>query len=73
MISKGRHQKKEVADALADAERVGLTVVERHAGHRWGEVSCGRCDSSRAVWSTPRNLSVHAKQIQRFVARHTHS
>jgi hypothetical protein len=52
--------------------RVGLTVVELHSGHRWGEVICEICESKREVWSTPRNPSVHAKQLQRFIAHHTH-
>lgn len=72
MVSRGRHQKKEVADVLQDAEEVGLTVVELHAGHRWGEVICEKCDSTREVWSTPRNPSTHAKQLKRFITRHTH-
>lgn len=72
MISRGRHQKKEVADVLNDAEQAGLTIVVSHSGHRWGELRCDACDSSREIWSTPRNPSVHAKQLQRFVARHLH-
>ncbi len=72
MVSRGRHQKKEVADALGDAEAVGLVVVELHAGHRWGEVICESCQSARDVWSTPRNPGPHAKQLKRFIAKHTH-
>ena len=72
MVSRGRHQKKEVADVLSDAGRAGLTVVELHSGHRWGEVRCDACGSVRDISSTPRNASVHAKQLKRFVARHTH-
>jgi hypothetical protein len=72
MVSRGRHQKKEVAEALFDAERAGLIVVELHSGHRWGEVRCDVCGSARDVSSTPRNQGVHAKQLKRFVARHIH-
>lgn len=72
MVSRGRHQKKEVADVLSDAEQAGLVVVELHSGHRWGEVRCESCQSSREVWSTPRNPGIHAKQLKRFVVRHTH-
>jgi hypothetical protein len=72
MVSRGRHQKKEVADALCAAEPAGLSVVELHSGHRWGEVTCEECESTREVWSTPRNPGVHAKQLKRFIARHTH-
>jgi hypothetical protein len=73
MVSRGRHQKKEVADVLHEAEKAGLRVVELHAGHRWGEVICAACGSTREVWSTPRNPSVHAKQLKRFIVRHTHT
>jgi hypothetical protein len=72
MPSGRRHQKKEVADVLSDAERAGLTVVELHRSHRWGEVRCEPCESTRDVWSTPRNPGVHAKQLKRFIERHTH-
>jgi hypothetical protein len=67
------HQKKEVADALRNAERSGLVVVEIHRNHRWGAVNCPACGEHVSVWSTPRSPGTHAKQIERFVARHTHS
>jgi hypothetical protein len=72
MVSRGRHQKKEVADVLAGAEQAGLRVVELHNGHRWGQVRCEACESTRFISSTPRNPSVHAKQLKRFIAQHTH-
>jgi len=72
MVSPGRHQHKEVADALGDAKAVGLTVVTLHSNHRWGEVICEPCQSARDVWSTPRNPGTHAKQLKRFIAEHTH-
>jgi len=72
VVSHGRHQKKEVADVLQEAEKLGLEVVEIHSGHRWGEVMCARCESSREVWSTPRNPGTHAKQLKRFILRHAH-
>jgi hypothetical protein len=72
MVSRGRHPKKEVADALEQAEDAGLLVEEIHRGHRWGNVTCERCHASRTVWSTPRNTGNHAKQIDRFTTRHRH-
>ena len=72
MVSAGRHPKKEIADALKQARTVGLDVREIHRGHRWGEVVCVRCSASRDVYSTPRSPATHAKQIDRFVAQHSH-
>lgn len=43
MVSAGRHQKKEIADALKRAREAGLDVNEIHRGHRWGEVLCATC------------------------------
>lgn len=70
MISSGRHPKKEIADALRQAEDVGLTVHRIHRGHRWGELECDECGSAFAIWSTPRNAGTHAKQISRFTDAH---
>jgi hypothetical protein len=73
MVSAGRHQKKEVADALKRATDSGLLVEEIHRGHRWGEVSCPACGDSLSIWSTPRDPGTHGKQIDRFTVRHQHS
>lgn len=72
MISRGRHPKKEVADALHRADGAGLLVIPIHRSHRWGEVQCESCKASRDVWTSPRNPGTHAKQIDRFVNEHTH-
>lgn len=72
MVSRGRHPRKEIAEALARAESAGLLVKEDHNGHRWGEMTCERCHDSRIVWSTPENSGTHAKQIHRFTAKHRH-
>lgn len=72
MVSRGRHPKKEVADALERAAEAGLVVIEIHRGHRWGDVVCVPCGSSRGVWATPQSPGTHAKQVDRFTAKHTH-
>jgi hypothetical protein len=72
MVSRGRHPQKEIAEALGRARGANLEVVEIHRGHRWGEVRCESCGASFDVWSTPRNPGTHAKQVDRFTARHTH-
>ena len=70
MVSNGRHPKKDVEGALAQARAIKcLTVHVIENGHRWGEVRC-TCGDSIAVASTPRNQGTHAKQIDRFVAKH---
>jgi hypothetical protein len=72
MVSSGRHPKKEIADALKRAEAAGLLVSEIHHGHRWGEVRCDPCGAKRGISSTPRDPGTHSKQIDRFMAKHTH-
>lgn len=72
MTSSGRHPKKEIAEVLRLAQSAGLVVREIHRGHRWGEVICTPCQSNRSVYSTPRDPSTHAKQIDRFIRAHTH-
>lgn len=70
-----RHPKKEVEEALADAEAAGWTVMPTATGHRWGYMRC--CEASRSgceasVWSTPRNPGNHAKQLRRAIERCPH-
>jgi hypothetical protein len=69
-----RHPNKEVEAALRDAEMEGFTVLTRRA--RWGILRCpGDPDDhcrSRSISGTPRNPSVHARQIRRFVYRCPH-
>ena len=72
MVSKGRHPKSAVADALGAAKAAGLEVEEDHNGPRWGNVVCSKCPATFSVWGTPKDADNHAKQIARFVARHTH-
>jgi hypothetical protein len=72
MVSRGRHPKKPIADALADVARPGLDVEEIHRGHRWGVLSCTVCGDSLAIWSTPRVPENLARQIRRFADRHQH-
>ncbi|RLP97305.1 hypothetical protein EAD96_30055 [Micromonospora sp. BL1] len=71
-MSRGRHPKKEISDALRRAEDAGLVVDEIHRGHRWGKVDCLPCSASRSVWATPQDAGTHAKQIERFTRNHTH-
>jgi len=74
-MSRGRHPRKEIEDALAEAEAAGWTVAQTASGHRWGVMRCG--ESSRAgcqasVWSTPRNAGNHARQLRRALQRCGH-
>lgn len=72
MVSKGRHPKSAVADALKALPRDRFEVVPVHNGHRWGKVVCHTCGASVAVWSTPRDADNHADQIRRFAVNHEH-
>lgn len=74
MVSKGRHQKKEVAKALDGAESNGFAIQPVHnKGHLWGKLICLTCDdASFGIWSTPKNETTHAKQIAKFRLKHQH-
>ncbi|MGH1548708.1 hypothetical protein ACRAWB_05850 [Leifsonia poae] len=47
-------------------------VLQIHVGHRWGKVICRACDASQGIWTTPRDADNHARQLERFAAKHDH-
>lgn len=71
-----RHSKKEIEAALQEAEAAGFRV-ESGRGH-WGVMYCpstdpdDRCAQPLWIWSTPKNVDNHAKQIRRYVTRCPH-
>jgi hypothetical protein len=73
-----RHPKKEIEVALRHAESAGWRV-EPGGSHAWGRMYCpykdseGRCGEFciTSIWSTPKNLSNHARQLKRVVAKCT--
>jgi len=70
-----RDSKKEVEDALTEAERAGWTVIPTSSGHRWGVMRCGEASRSGcqvSIWSTPRNPGNHARQLCRALERCPH-
>jgi len=69
MVTSGRHP-KEVAEALGRAKDMGLSVTEIHRGHRWEGMRRPSCGDTQGIWTTPRDCGTHAKQIDRFTARH---
>jgi hypothetical protein len=66
------HSKKQIRDALDDAYAADFGVYETPSAHRWGYLECGKCGQREAVWSTPRNADNHAKQLRRYMQRHSH-
>ncbi|WP_327378955.1 hypothetical protein [Streptomyces sp. NBC_01216] len=72
MVSKGRHQNSDVANALDRAKRAGCTVTPDKNGHRWGWVVCCSCGARLPVSGTPKNPGNEAKKIDRFVRDHQH-
>jgi len=71
MVSKGRHQKKEIADALSRLDANLFAVEPVHRGHRWGQVVCLVCGEDFTVWSTPTRPHDDAQRIDAFAAHHT--
>lgn len=72
MVSRGRHPKAPIAQALNAVERDGLRVDEVHKGHRWGVLVCEDCGSRLAIWSSPRVPEDTAKAIRKFARAHDH-
>ncbi|MBB2968713.1 hypothetical protein FHX33_003489 [Leifsonia aquatica] len=72
MVSKGRHSKSAVAKALDALPSGRFDIDPVRNGHRWASVVCRECTASFSVWSTPKNADNHAKQIERFAAKHEH-
>jgi hypothetical protein len=72
VVSRGRHPKKQISDALTAVARPGLEVHEIHKGHRWGALTCTTCKASLPIWSTPRVPEDTAKNIRRFDLKHRH-
>ena len=72
MISKGRHPKKDIQQALAAAVDAGLILDRDKNGHRWAWLRCGKCGERQAIWSTPANPKNFAKKIETFADQHTH-
>jgi hypothetical protein len=72
---RARHPKKEVEEALNEAEKAGWIVLPTSSGHRWGVLRCGEASRSGcqiSIWSTPRNAGNHARQLLQAVGRCPH-
>ena len=73
-MSRWKHPKKEVEDALRHAEANGWRV-EPGGAHAWGRIYCPYNDAEcrcgefciTSVWSTPKNAGNHAKALRRVV------
>ena len=74
-VTRARHPKKEVEDALTQLEEAKWTITATSSGHRWGVARCS--ESNRAgcqvsIWSTPRNPGSHARQLLQKLDRCSH-
>jgi len=73
-VTRNRHPKKEIEDAILYAESRGWTCLKGH-GHCWGLLRCPnneadcRCGEfcQISVWSTPRVPENEARKIRRAV------
>jgi hypothetical protein len=65
-----RHSKKEIEDALAEAEAAGWSVLKREGHtHAWGLLRCKHGCCQQTVNSTPRVPENEASRIRRAVRR----
>ena len=77
-MTRKRHPRKEVEEALCYAEKKGWRV-EVIGSHCWGKIYCPyndrecRCGEFciTSIWSTPRNPGNHAKLIRKVVDKCT--
>ncbi len=73
-MSRAKHPKKEVEEALRHAEECGWRV-EIGGSHAWGRMYCPyndpecRCGEFciTSIWSTPKNPGNFARQLKRVV------
>jgi hypothetical protein len=73
-MSRSRHPKKEIEEALRLAEEHAWRI-EVGGSHAWGRMYCPyndpecRCGEFciTSIWSTPKNAGNHARQLKRVV------
>jgi hypothetical protein len=70
-VQRKTHSKKEIEKALREAEQAGLTVTDSSGQGRSTHVISGDRPHPFRVWSTPKNVDNHAKQIRRHIRRNT--
>lgn len=74
-MTRRRHPRGEIEDALKYAEESGWDVAATAAGHRWGVMRCRehtREGCQVSIWSTPRNTGNHSSALRRAVDRCPH-
>lgn len=71
-----KHPNQEIDSAIDYAVENGWEVKDAgSSSHAWGRLKCPHNDSEcrcgkfclKSIWSTPKNLQNHAKQIRRIV------
>lgn len=74
-MTRRRHPRGEIEDALEYAEQKGWDVMPTSSGHRWGVMRCrehSREGCQISIWSTPRSTGNHAAALRRAVERCPH-
>lgn len=68
MATRKRHPNKDIETAIQYAEERGWRYKETgNSAHAWGRLLCklqDRTGCSMSIWSTPRDVVNHAKQIR---------
>lgn len=59
---------KERRKAIKELERLGCTVDQTAAGHKWGRVTAPN-GAVTSIWSTPRSPENHARDLVRWAER----
>lgn len=76
MKKRPKHHNKEIEAAIVYAEEHGWIYKDSgSSAHAWGRLFCpfhSREGHQMSVWSTPRDVVNHAKQIKRIVDKCLH-
>lgn len=76
MRRRKKHVSKEIEIAIVYAEKRGWRYKKAgNSAHAWGRLLCplrAREGCALSVWSTPRNVTTHAKQIIKRVQQCPH-
>ena len=75
-MKRKKHPKPAIEHALQYAESQNWRIEESNShAHGWGKMYCSQDDKDcrcgefckNSIWSTPKNVDNHAKQIKRYV------
>ena len=75
-MTRPKHPSKDIEKTLKRAEGQGWRIEKASgAAHPWGRLYCPlnlREGCRMSIWSTPKSITNHAKQIERYLMKCEH-